>query len=114
LLSGGKKEKTTLQTQYSTKLEDKFKRKTKRLSFAGLKAMFWIHDILVRIQICGSVQLTDPDSDPAPDPTFFVRGWQDANKKIMFFQSFLLITFTSVIIDKKSKRNQNIIEIRFS
>jgi len=28
--------------------------------------------------------LTDPDSDPAPDPAFFVSSWQDDNKKIIF------------------------------
>jgi hypothetical protein len=60
---------------------------------------FRIRDILVRIQILGSVSLTngsgpdpDPASDPAPDPALFVSYLQE---------SFLLIT---IHLHNSSKR----------
>jgi hypothetical protein len=47
--------------------------------------VFRIRDILIRIQIVGSVHwITDPDPDP--DPALFVNGFQDAN----FFAYHLL------------------------
>ncbi len=49
------------------------------LVFRGV-CVLWIRDILVRIRIRGSVPLTDPD------PAFFFTGWQDANKKQVFFK----------------------------
>jgi hypothetical protein len=52
-------------------------------------AVLQIHDILVwiRIQIRGSMPLTNgsgstnPDPDADPDPSFFIIDLQDANKK---------------------------------
>jgi len=35
----------------------------------------------------------DSDSDSDPDPDFFVIDLQEANKKQIFFEFFLLITF---------------------
>jgi hypothetical protein len=49
-----------------------------------------IHDILVRIRIRGSMPLTNVSG---PDPTMFVIDLQDANKKLIFKEVFLLITF---------------------
>jgi hypothetical protein len=59
--------------------------------------VLWIHDILVP---------TDPTK--APDPAFFVSGWQDAINTLVFYQS----TFTSIITDKSSKRSRKIVEIK--
>jgi hypothetical protein len=68
--------------------------------------MYRIHDILVRIRICGSYPLTDPDPDPALDPVLFVSDLQDANKKLFFPKFFCLLlfegTFTWFFKDKKS------------
>ncbi len=35
----------------------------------------------------------DPHLDGDPDPDFFIIDLQDANKKLIFFEVFLLITF---------------------
>jgi hypothetical protein len=50
----------------------------------------------------------DPDSDLAPDPAFFVSGWQDANKKFKVLKKFFRLilfegTFTSVFKNKRQK-----------
>ncbi len=54
-------------------------------------AVLWIPDILVWIRIRGPVPLTHgSDPVPAPDPhsSFYVNGWQDANKKVNFQKFF--------------------------
>ncbi len=64
-----------------------------------LVAVLWILDILVQFQIRRAVPKHDPDSKPAqdsdqdPDPVFFVGGEEDARKKLVFFEVFLLFTF---------------------
>jgi hypothetical protein len=70
-----------------------------------------IHDILVwiRIRTRGSMPLTNINSDPDPDPAFFVIDLQDVNKKLIHLKKcFCLLlfegTFTSFFKDKKSKR----------
>ncbi len=40
---------------------------------------------------------TGPDSDPAPNPALFVSGFQDFNKKLVFFLSFFLFTFEGTV-----------------
>ncbi len=47
--------------------------------------------------------------DPDPDPALFIIDLQDANKKLLFFKSFLHITFWRYIyiVFKKIKRSQN-------
>ncbi len=52
------------------------------------KLALWIRDILVRIRIRGSVQLTYGSGS-----FFFVSGWQHANKNKFLFRFLLLITF---------------------
>ncbi len=65
-----------------------FKTRLKKLS----QAEFRICDILIRIQIFGSVHwITDPDQDPALGPALFVSGLKDANKKYRFFCSLLTV-----------------------
>jgi hypothetical protein len=49
--------------------------------------------------------------DPDPIPAIFAIDLQEANKKLIFYKVFLLITFegtfTSFFKDKKSERRQN-------
>jgi hypothetical protein len=76
-----------------------------------------IHDILVwiriRIWIRGSMPLTnDPDPDADSDPAIFVIDLQDANRKQIFLKVFLLITFTSFFIDKKSQTSHKAVVIK--
>jgi hypothetical protein len=50
-----------------------------------------IHEILVRIQIRGSIPLIN---DPDPDPVFFVSDLQDFKKNNEISYVFMLITGT--------------------
>jgi hypothetical protein len=65
------------------------------------------------IRIHGSMPLTNgsgPDSDP--DPAIFVSDLQEANKKQIFLKKvFLLFTFSSFFIDKKTKRSRKTVVI---
>ncbi len=63
--------------------------------------------------------IRDPASDPDQDPSFFVSGWQGANKMQVFFQNFFCLllfegTFTSILKVKKSNRTHKIVEIKVS
>ena len=40
----------------------------------------------------------DPDADADPDPAIFVIDRQDANKKLIFFESFSAYYFLKVYI----------------
>jgi hypothetical protein len=85
-----------------------------------LVPVLWIHDILLRIRICGSVLLTFGFWFGSGS-CFFYSGWQDANpKKVLYFKVFWLLlfkgTFTSVFKAKKAKRSHKIMvpKSRFS
>ncbi len=67
-----------------------------------VKAVLWIHDILIRIRILGSVTLIYESgfADPDPDLALFVRSWQDAN---FFKQFFCLLLFEGTFIYLPSK-----------
>ena len=57
----------------------------------------------------------DPDADP--DPAIFVIDLQEANKNLIFLQSFsayyfLKGTFTSFLKDKKFKRSHKTVGIK--
>jgi hypothetical protein len=59
--------------------------------------MFLISDILVWIWIRGSVPLTDPEQDPAPDPAFFVSELQDnKNLRTLRIQNTALIAYKRI------------------
>jgi hypothetical protein len=62
-----------------------------------LDGLIWIVDIMV--WIWGSVSLTYRyHTNPVPDPTLFVSGFQDASKKELFFSKFccLLLLYTEL------------------
>ncbi len=64
-------------------------------SYKLIETVLWIRNILVRIRIRESVPLTYRSG------FCFFRQWlQDGNNK-KIFKVFLLITFSSVFIDKK-------------
>ncbi len=78
--------------------------------------MFWIRDVLGRIQIPDSFhRITYPDQDP--DPALFC-GCQDVNKKqvVFFLQGLILVTYgtvdtiTSVVKNNKSLRRHKTVE----
>ncbi len=56
--------------------------------------VLWIRDILVQIQIHGSVPLTyGSGSEFGSGTCFIVSGWQDANKKYGFISKFFKVFF---------------------
>ncbi len=69
-------------------------------------------------QCCGSMTFWHGSASASltygSDPAFCVSGWQDNNKKEVFFDKFLLITFegTFTFKNKKYKRSDNIVEIK--
>jgi hypothetical protein len=77
--------------------------------------VFLIHDNLglIRIRICGSMPLTNPDPDL--DPAIFVIDLQDASKKLIFntvfsayyFLKVHLYHFSKIKSQKESQNSRN-------
>ncbi len=66
-----------------------------------LLAVLQIHEILLRIQIRGSIPLTNLDADP--EPAIFVCDLQNVNKKLVFLLSFFAYYFLKVHLHHFSK-----------
>jgi hypothetical protein len=73
--------------------------------------MLWIRDILVRIRIRVAASLTYGSGSGYPDPAFLSVEVPTKNEFLCFYY-FFESTFSSVFLDKKSKRSHKIEEIK--